>query len=926
MFNQPPQMVTLIDAFMFYNELDLLEYRLTTLSPVVDIFIIVESTHTHAGHPKVLYYQENAGRFKQFHDKIIHVIVSDIPFIFPNINYARGDYKLHQGEQWENETHQRNCIYRGVSLWLERGGSIENTWISICDLDEIPDPQVWWQIKRGNLRLTSQKSYLLEMDFYYYDLRHKLKCEWYGKLLSLDSYLKREWKEFRTLPRCGWHLSYFGDAEFISNKIQNFAHQEMNTTNFTDVNKIRERIETHQDLFDRKDIEMVVVDILENDYLPPNFIDWRKPTQKETSLDSDGNDGKDVNITSFSIHYHSQSSELCEIGAKYDTDKSSQRKNINNNRHCHPYTLFYHSLFQKKRHQPIHLAEIGILHGESLQMWGEYFTHFNTKIIGMDYDEGFLRQFHSSNTDARIQLEWTNVKDDNVIHQSFEKSGIKYDIILDDSTHEINDQIRIIKKVTPFLKPGGILIIEDIFQSQEEKEYVNQLGAILEQFQTYYFISMEHVNRNSTGWDNDKLFVLIKKDWIPKLPSLPSLPSINLTIITPCSRKQNLFQMKQSIPFEYVREWIIVYDGKYFQGDYLFQDKTLKNNDKITEYVHTNEKSACGNAQRNYALDQIKNPNTYLYYLDDDNIIHPNFVNLLSLLEERYIYTFDQHNRILGNTIKVCYIDTAMFLIDYRLCKDIRWILHEYGADGYYIEECYNKNKDKWIYFNNIFCYYNYLNQQSKYISLVFHALQFAENNQSKLPLEILEMEGMSGKKTRHFYNHLLNFEDARYLEIGTWKGSSVCSAMYGNSANVLCIDNWSEFGGPKAEFLHNFEKYKGKNQASFLEQDCFQVDVAKLRNKFNIFMYDGNHTRDSHYKALLHYYDCLDDEFIFIVDDWNWADVREGTYDAIKKLNIKILYEKEIRLTWDNSDTLQPIATETWWNGIYIGVLQKIN
>lgn len=88
--------------------------------------------------------------------------------------------------------------------------------------------------------------------------------------------------------------------------------------------------------------------------------------------------------------------------------------------------------------------------------------------------------------------------------------------------------------------------------------------------------------------------------------------------------------------------------------------------------------------------------------------------------------------------------------------------------------------------------------------------------------------------------------------------------------------------------------------------------------------MYDGNHTEDSHYKALSHYYDCLDDIFIFIVDDWNWEYVRNGTYDAIQKLKLKVLYEKEVRLTWDNSHTPQPWARATWWNGIYITILQK--
>ena len=209
------------------------------------------------------------------------------------------------------------------------------------------------------------------------------------------------------------------------------------------------------------------------------------------------------------------------------------------------------------------------------------------------------------------------------------------------------------------------------------------------------------------------------------------------------------------------------------------------------------------------------------------------------------------------------------------------------------------------------------------YKTLIKSAFQNAENNISKITTDIINMEGMSGIKTRHFYNNLLNTEDARYLEIGTWQGSSVCSAMCGNKAKVLCIDNWSEFGGPKDEFLVNFEKFKGENDATFIENDCYEVDVSVLP-KFNIYMYDGNHTSESHYKALLHYYNCLDDVFIFIVDDWNWEDVRDGTINSIQNLNLKVLYEKEIRLTWDNSCTPLPQAKNTWWNGIYVAILQK--
>ena len=88
--------------------------------------------------------------------------------------------------------------------------------------------------------------------------------------------------------------------------------------------------------------------------------------------------------------------------------------------------------------------------------------------------------------------------------------------------------------------------------------------------------------------------------------------------------------------------------------------------------------------------------------------------------------------------------------------------------------------------------------------------------------------------------------------------------------------------------------------------------------------MYDGNHTYDSQYRALSYYYECLDDIFIYIVDDWNWNTARDGTIHSIKKLNLKVLYERSIRLTWDESHTPQPEARNTWHNGIYVAVLQK--
>ena len=208
----------------------------------------------------------------------------------------------------------------------------------------------------------------------------------------------------------------------------------------------------------------------------------------------------------------------------------------------------------------------------------------------------------------------------------------------------------------------------------------------------------------------------------------------------------------------------------------------------------------------------------------------------------------------------------------------------------------------------------------SKLVERISLALENTELLKSNLNKEILEMEGMSGYKTRHFYNNLCSFSDTRYLEIGSWKGSSLCSAMYKNTISCTAIDNWSLWEGPKNEFLKNYETYKGNNNAKFIENDCWNVDINKL-DKVNIYMYDGHHSESSHYKALNYFLPILDTEFIYLVDDWNWESVREGTDNSIKDNNLNIIYKKEI---FTEKDPGRKGALTEWHNGICIFVLKK--
>jgi hypothetical protein len=183
----------------------------------------------------------------------------------------------------------------------------------------------------------------------------------------------------------------------------------------------------------------------------------------------------------------------------------------------------------------------------------------------------------------------------------------------------------------------------------------------------------------------------------------------------------------------------------------------------------------------------------------------------------------------------------------------------------------------------------------------------------------------MSGKKMRHFLNNLCSqMDDTRYLEIGVWKGSTVCSAMFNNNAFIYCIDNFSTFGGPKEEFLKNFNYAIGKNNATFINNDCFSIDIS-LFPKFNIYFFDGHHTYEDQFKAIEYFLPCLDDCFVLIIDDWNWSSVRSGTLDSINKANLTQIYTKEIRTTFDDTHVIGGTQEDKdWHNGICIFVLKK--
>lgn len=200
----------IVDAFLFYNELDILEKRLKLLDSVVDKFVLVESEETFVGNPKPLFFSENKERYSQWLDKIIHVVV---PKLKSDGYYDGGD-----DDKFHIEKHQRHQILKGLEVLPD------DATVMISDVDEIPDPDIVKVVKPD----VALHMFMFEYSFDYMFIGE----HWIGTVITTAHRMRRfgpnyfrfhRWS-FPIVEHAGWHCSSFGDPKHVFNKIQNYAH------------------------------------------------------------------------------------------------------------------------------------------------------------------------------------------------------------------------------------------------------------------------------------------------------------------------------------------------------------------------------------------------------------------------------------------------------------------------------------------------------------------------------------------------------------------------------------------------------------------------------------------------------------------------------------------------------------------------------
>jgi SAM-dependent methyltransferase len=143
---------------------------------------------------------------------------------------------------------------------------------------------------------------------------------------------------------------------------------------------------------------------------------------------------------------------------KYKTDKHTYHKYIQE---------YYEEAFSKYQDKSTNLLEIGVLKGESLKLWRDYFKQ--GKIVGIDI---FIREkFDSVSNNLRnydVELDVVDSFEDDLYsvntRQSFidKHSSEGFDIIIDDGLHTANSQYKTFYNFKSLVNPGGVFVIEDV--------------------------------------------------------------------------------------------------------------------------------------------------------------------------------------------------------------------------------------------------------------------------------------------------------------------------------------------------------------------------------------------------------------------------------------------------------------------------------
>lgn len=265
-------MPKLIDAFLFFQELDLLEIRLNYLYDHVDRFVILEAVQTFSGKPKPLVFRDNIKRFEKYLDKITYYVVEDAHQDYESVQaflkdshsetsasvLSIMDGHTHYNKKqlhWVLDTYHREMLHAPLNDTANN-----DDLVMFSDLDEIPSLSAIEEIKKKQIRAPialKQSEFVYFVNFYN-------NSDWIGGIvapyglirdvsfnfLRIDSKKTRSFVDKTPIDHGGFHFTNCGGIDQLKKKIESWSHQEFNTKYI--LSNIAKNVSLGRDIFGRE--------------------------------------------------------------------------------------------------------------------------------------------------------------------------------------------------------------------------------------------------------------------------------------------------------------------------------------------------------------------------------------------------------------------------------------------------------------------------------------------------------------------------------------------------------------------------------------------------------------------------------------------------------------------------------------------------
>lgn len=154
---------------------------------------------------------------------------------------------------------------------------------------------------------------------------------------------------------------------------------------------------------------------------------------------------------------------------------------------------------------------------------------------------------------------------------------------------------------------------------------------------------------------------------------------------------------------------------------------------------------------------------------------------------------------------------------------------------------------------------------------------------------------------------------DAKFVNVGAWHGFTFLAGISSNpDKQAVCVDNFSQFGGPREEFLERF-RAASSSRHSFHEMDYEHYFASVHQGAIGVYIYDGEHSYRNQLRGLEIAEPFFVSGTIILVDDTNEEDPRKATLDFISRRPGEYVFLHDMKTSCNGHPT--------FWNGLMVVV-----